>query len=118
MAEFTHMLYLPLEKSFVQLQKKMVEMTDAGSVDEKPKTYYNLWIKLLEAQYMKLFQQSEYSETMARTLEALFNFSEARQALVDDLLKMAAIPTQKELDELYKEIYLLKKRMRAFEKKQ
>jgi hypothetical protein len=117
MAEFSHMLYLPMEKSFNALQAQMVEMAKAGPVDEKPKTYYNLWIKLLEAQYMTLFQQPEYSAVMGRTLEAVHEFSAARQALIDDLLKMAAIPTQKELDELYKEIHQLKKRMRAYEKK-
>ena len=117
MSEFMHLLYLPLEKSFNQLKEKVVEMAETGAVDEKSKTYYNIWIKLLEAQYMKLFQQPEYSAAMGQTLEALHEFSAARQAMVDDMLKIYAIPTQKELDELYKEIHLLKKRLRACEKK-
>lgn len=116
LSEFLHMLYMPMEKAFTSLQDKMVEMAEEGPLDEKSKTYYNLWVKLLEGHYMELFKQSEFIEGLSETLEALEDYSAARQAVVDDLLKMHAIPTQKEMDELYKEIYLLKKRMRGYEK--
>jgi polyhydroxyalkanoate synthesis regulator phasin len=38
--------------------------------------------------------------------------------VVNDLLRQFNIPTQQDIDELAKEIYLLKKRMRAYEKKE
>ncbi len=117
LSEFLHILSQPIERSLRSLQEKMVEMTEAGPLDEKSKTYYNLWIKLLEGHYMEMFKQMEYSTTMGRTLDALNEFVEARQAVVNDLLKQFNVPTHQDLDELYKEIYLLKKRMRAYEKK-
>ncbi|MCP4338480.1 MAG: hypothetical protein GY799_06220 [Desulfobulbaceae bacterium] len=117
LSEFLHMLYLPVEKSLKSLQEKMAEMTEAGPLDEKPKTYYNLWIKLLEGEYMELFQQPEYADAMGKTLCALNEFIEARQAVVNDFLKQVNIPTNQDLDELSKEIYLLKKRVRALENK-
>lgn len=116
LSEFLQMLYMPMEKAFTSLQDKMAEMAEEGPLDEKSKTYYNLWIQLLEGHYMELFKQSEFIEGLSETLEALEDYSTARQAVVDDLLKMHAIPTQNEMDELYKEIYLLKKRMRGYEK--
>ena len=85
-------------------------------MDDKSKTYYNLWIKVLEGHYMELYKTEEFSDTLADTLTALNDFSEARQTVVNDVLKMNSIPTNKELDDLYKEIYLLKKRVRACEK--
>ena len=66
---------------------------------------------------MTLFKQPEYAATMAKTLEALNEYTEARQAVVNDMLKQFNVPTHQDLDDLYKEIYLLKKRMRAFEKR-
>jgi class III poly(R)-hydroxyalkanoic acid synthase PhaE subunit len=116
LSEFLHMLYLPMEKAFTSLQDKMSEMTEEGPLDEKSKTYYNLWIKLLEGHYMELFKQPEFGQSLSRTLEALEDYQTARQAVIDDLLKMHAIPTQNDLDDLYKEIYVLKKRMRVYEK--
>ena len=95
----------------------MVEMTEAGPLDEKSKTYYNLWIKLLEGHYMELFKQLEYSTAMAKTLDALNGYVEARQAVVNDVLKQFNVPSHQDLDELYKEIYLLKKRMRDYERR-
>jgi class III poly(R)-hydroxyalkanoic acid synthase PhaE subunit len=115
--EFLHMLYLPVEKSLKSLQEKMAEMDGAGPLDEKSKTYYNLWIKLLEGEYMELFQQPEYADAMGKTLCALNEFVQARQAVVNDVLKQVNIPTNQDLDELSKEIYLLKKRVRALENK-
>jgi len=40
----------------------------------------------------------------------------ARNAITQDLLKTMAVPTQDELDELYKELYQLKKRIKILEK--
>jgi class III poly(R)-hydroxyalkanoic acid synthase PhaE subunit len=117
LSEFLHMLYLPVEKSFKSLQEKMAEMAEAGPLDEKSKTYYNLWIKLLEGHYMELFKQPEYADAMGKTLCALNEFVEARQTVVNDVLKQVNIPTNQDLDELSKEIYLLKKRVRTLENK-
>ena len=36
---------------------------------------------------------------------------------MEDMLSMFPVPKQKEMDELYREIYLLKKRIKALEKK-
>jgi class III poly(R)-hydroxyalkanoic acid synthase PhaE subunit len=116
LSEFLHMLYLPIEKSFKSLQEKMAEMAEAGPLDEKSKIYYNLWIKLLEGHYMELFKQPVYAESMGKTLSALNEFVGARQAVVNDVLKQMSIPAYPDLDELSKEIYLLKKRVRFLEK--
>jgi polyhydroxyalkanoate synthase subunit PhaE len=117
LSEFLLLLANPVEKSLTSLQEKMAELTEAGPLDEKSKTYYNLWIKLLEGHYMELFKQPDYSAAMVKTLAALNEFVEARQTVVNDLLRQFNIPTQQDLDELAKEIYLLKKRMRAYEQR-
>jgi polyhydroxyalkanoate synthase subunit PhaE len=118
LTDFLHQLYIPMEKSFKSLQEKMAEMTQADEpLDEKSKTYYNLWIRLLEGHYMELFKKPEFIDSLTRTLGSLEEYSSARHAVVNDILKMYAIPSHKDLDELYKEIYLLKKRMREYEKK-
>jgi class III poly(R)-hydroxyalkanoic acid synthase PhaE subunit len=115
LSEFLLLLAKPIEKSLTSLQEKMAELTEAGPLDEKTKTYYNHWIKLLEGHYMELFKHPDYSAAMVKTLAALNEFVDARQIVVNDLLRQFNIPTQQDLDELAKEIYLLKKRMRAFE---
>lgn len=114
--EFFRLLSLPMEKSFQVLQEKLVALADEGNLPEDSKVYYQMWIKILEGLYMTLFQSSEYTRILNKTLHSMSEFSEAKKDLLQDtLLYTLPIPTQKEMDELYKEIYLLKKRIKELE---
>ena len=115
--EFIRLLYLPVTKSFSVIQEKLVELSEAGELPEDSKVYYQMWIKILEGHYMTLFQSTEYIETMGKTLDAMSEFSVAKNDLLEDMLNMLPIPKQKDMDDLYKEIYVLKKRIKTLEKK-
>lgn len=114
--EFMTVFYMPMEKSFKVLQDQVAKMAEAGKLPEDYNTYYRLWIKILEGHYMTLYKSPEYLAVMGKTLAALQEFSIARETITQDMLKGLAVPTNKDLDELYREIYLLKKRIRKFEK--
>lgn len=114
--EFLRLLYLPVTKSFSVMQEKLGELSEAGELPEDSKQYYQMWIKILEGHYMTLFQSSEYVQTMGKTLDTMSEFAAAKNDLMEDMLNILPIPTQKDMDDLYKEIYLLKKRIKALEK--
>ena len=116
-SEFFRLLYLPMTKSFSVIQEKLGQLSEAGELPEDSKKYYQMWIKILEGHYMTLFQSTEYVETLAKTLDALAEFSAAKNDLLQDMLNTLPVSTQKDMDDLYKEIYLLKKRIKALEKK-
>ena len=111
-SEFLHVLYLPMEKSLKVMQQKISDMTDKGELEDDPKVYYRLWIQVLEGCYMELFKQPEFPDALSKTIEALNNYYRARQEVINDVLRSFSIPTQDDLDELYKEIHALKKRLR------
>ena len=115
-AEFFHLLYLPVEKSLKAMQKQLTELVDKGELPEDPNTYYQLWIKMLEGHYMRLFQSEEYGRHLHKTLSSTAEFSKAKNDVIQNTLDTLPVPTQKEMDELYKEIYLLKKKVRTLEK--
>ncbi|MFZ0132935.1 MAG: poly(R)-hydroxyalkanoic acid synthase subunit PhaE [Desulfobacterales bacterium] len=114
--EFMTVFYLPMEKSFKVLQDEVSKLAEVGKLPEDANAIYRLWIKILEGHYMTLFKSPEYLSVMHKTLSALEDFFIARETITQDMLKSMAIPTQKDLDELYREIYFLKKRIRKFEK--
>jgi len=116
--EFLSFLFLPIEQSMKIMQDRLAELSDSGKLPEASKEYYRIWIRILEGHYEKLFKSSEYVETLTRTIDALNEFIIARSHILQDALKMYPVPSQKEMDELYKEIYLLKKRIKNLEKKQ
>jgi polyhydroxyalkanoate synthesis regulator phasin len=66
---------------------------------------------------MTLFQSSDYVQTLGRTLDSLNGFLSARQEVLEDMLKLLPVPTHRDMDEINREIYLLKRRLRTLEKK-
>jgi len=108
MAEFIYLLYLPVKKS---LRTMGAEWMNGGP--EKPpedfKEYYKKWLKILEGHYMTLFQSAEYTRTLTHTLHALEDFTTAKQELLDEAMAALGLPSRREMDDLYREIYLLKK---------
>jgi class III poly(R)-hydroxyalkanoic acid synthase PhaE subunit len=109
MAEFIYQLYLPLKKSL----RAMQGIREA----EDFKEYYRQWLKILEGYYMNLLKSPEYNRTLSHTLNALEDFNLAKQELLSDALQALAIPTQRDMDDLYREIYLLKKKVKELAKK-
>jgi class III poly(R)-hydroxyalkanoic acid synthase PhaE subunit len=117
MAEFLYLLYMPMEKAAKVMQDELDQRAKEGGLPENPKDYYNMWIKTLEGHYMTLFKSREYTQTLGKTLDAMGEYMVARKRIVEDALQTLPIPTHTEVDELYREIYLLKKRIKKLEKK-
>jgi class III poly(R)-hydroxyalkanoic acid synthase PhaE subunit len=115
-AEFLHLLSLPVEKSVGVMQEKLEEQAKEGKLSENFKDYYNMWIKILEGHYMNLYQSPEYVQSMGTTLNAVKEFKEAQEEVLIDMLQSLPIPTNKDMDQLYKEFYVLKKTVKAMAK--
>ena len=116
-AEFLYLLYLPMERSLQVMVEKFQELSREGELSENFKDHYNMWIKILEGHYMTLFKSPDYTRALSRALNSAEDFISARQELLADALKTLNIATEKDMDELYKELYLLKKKVKALEKK-
>lgn len=116
MAEFLHLLYLPVDKSYKTMQAKLTQMASEGKPLDDLQGYYKMWVNILEEHYMTLFKSSDYIDAMSRAFDSMGEFLMARQNILEDLLTMFSVPTPKDMDALYKEIYVLKKRIKALEK--
>jgi hypothetical protein len=66
---------------------------------------------------MTLFQSPEYIRTLTHTLLALQDFTAAKQELLSEAMTALGLPTRREIDDLYREIYLLKKSMKGLAQK-
>ncbi|MEW5908828.1 MAG: poly(R)-hydroxyalkanoic acid synthase subunit PhaE [Thermodesulfobacteriota bacterium] len=117
MGEFLRLLLLPFEKTLQVIQEELQQKAAEGTLPDNADEYYRLWIKILEGHFMTLFKSPEYAETMAGALSSFEDFISARDRVLRDLLQTLPIPSHKDLDELSREIYLLKKRVSVLEKK-
>ena len=117
LAEFLSILYLPMEKSFRVLQEKLQEMAEEGHLPSDTKESYGMWLKILEGHYMSLFKSKEYTDALHRTLNKLEDFLIAKNDTMRDFLQLMPVVTHRDMDDMYKEFHLLKKRVKELEKK-
>ena len=115
-AELLGLLSQPLQKSFLDAQKSLLEAGQEKKEIKNPKDFYTQWLSVLEKQYMELFRSPDYTRSLTKTMENLNDFMISRQTVIEDLMKTLPIPTHTDMDGLYKEFYELKKRVRDLEK--
>jgi polyhydroxyalkanoate synthase subunit PhaE len=115
-AEFLSILYLPFEKSYKVLQQQLDAMAKEGKLPKETKEYYNMFIKILEGHYMTLFKSPEYRKTLSDLFNHLSEHIISKNEVLQDMLQSLPVPTYKEMDELYKDLHILKKRVKALEK--
>ncbi len=116
MAEFLHLLYLPFEKTRAAYSKKLAEDAEKNELPTDVKSQYMIWLKILEGHYMTLFKTPEYLTSLNKTISAVAEYSLAKKALTDDLLKALSIPSSDTIEGVYKELYDMKKRLKDLEK--
>ena len=116
LSEFLYLLYLPMEKSVKVLQDKVEELSKEGNAPDKAKDYYNLWVKILEGHYMNLFKSPEYLAAFREMLNQAENYANAKNEVLQDILQSLPVPTNRDMDNIYKDLYLLKKRIKILEK--
>jgi polyhydroxyalkanoate synthase subunit PhaE len=116
LAEFLSILYLPMEKSLKVLQEKLQQRAEEGNLPYDTKESYSMWLKILEGHYMNLFKSKEYTDALHRTLNKLEDFLIAKDNAMNDFLQILPVVTHRDLDDLYKEFHLLKKRVKELEK--
>lgn len=117
LTKFFSLLLGPMEKSFQVLPEKLKELVKKGDLPDDSRKYYQIWIKILEEHYITLFQSPEYNCELNKALDSMMKFSQAKKEILQDVMNTLPVPTHKEMDELYKEVYLLKKRIKELEKK-
>lgn len=115
--EFVNHLNAPVERSVKIIHEKIEEQAREGKLSENFKDYYNAWIKILEGDYMTLYKSPDYIDSMGRALRAVQEYKIARDNVLVDLLQSLPIPTNKDMDELYREFHVLKKTVKEMAKK-
>ena len=117
MGEFISCLFQPMDKSFQAIQEKWKEYADQGKPPEDSKDTYQMWIKVLEGYYQSLLKSPDYVQAMKNALEAMTEFTMARQRFFQGFLQFLSIPTYADIDDISKEVYDLKKQVKTHSKR-
>jgi polyhydroxyalkanoate synthesis regulator phasin len=107
--DFTQIMQGPLDKASKELQARAAELAMQGKPPRGMDEMYQLWLEILEKQYMLLMRSADFLESLKEVLNQTQLFKKARDEFFRDLLQFLPIPTNTEMDALYKEMYRLKK---------
>lgn len=75
-----------------------------------------VWIDIYENYFTRLFDSSEFSENFGKLVTSELELAKHWNNIMSTLLESANLPTKKEMDEVYKELHLLRKRVAKLEK--
>ena len=119
LSEFLQLLMIPMEKAYYAVQEEITKLERGSKAAfEDSQALYQLWIQKLEDHYLELLRSPDYIETLRDTLNKMHDFRTARAEFLMDLLQYLPIPTNRDMDELYKDVYILKKRVKELERKE
>ncbi|HBH29261.1 MAG: hypothetical protein N839_0003305 [Desulfofustis sp. PB-SRB1] len=110
--ELMYLFYLPFEKTNLVMQEKTKEMLERGEFVDDYKKLYGEWVKVLEGHYMELLKSPEYTQVMNNFIQSLAEYKTVKQDVTDVFIKDLKIPTSREMDELYRDLHELKKKVR------
>ncbi len=112
LSELIYLFFVPLEKTSRIMHAKIDSMIKHKDFVENPGAFYNEWIKMLEGHYMKLLQSGEYTEVLKNTIDSLAEYRKSKDEVICQILKDIPIPTNKDMDDVYKELYMVKKQVK------
>jgi len=113
LAQFVHLLHLPVGRSLQLVQEQIGEHARNGELSTNFKEYYDLWIKTMEGHYTTLYKSPEYVQVLGQTVKALDRYKGAEARLLMDMLQSLPIPTNRDMDALYSDHYEMQKKIRT-----
>ncbi len=75
-----------------------------------------VWIDIFENYFTRLFDSTEFAENFGKLVSSELEIAKHWNNMASTLLESANMPTKKEMDEVYKELHSLRKRVAKLEK--
>ena len=114
--ESLSLYYQQMMKTWFQAQKKVDTKAPQIPNDvEHFEAYKRLWIDMMDNDFTDLFDSNEFGENYGRLVEHEMELTKRWNNIADVILKSANLPSKKEIEEVYKQMYTLKRRVSALE---
>jgi len=111
--ELQRALCVPLAEAMKQIA---LDMKNAEPAELEKKDFKHLqqeWMKTAEDRFLHTLRSPEFSKVLAHSMNTSMDFWNSSQKTLEDYLKFFPVATSTELDEVHRELYELKKHVRA-----
>jgi class III poly(R)-hydroxyalkanoic acid synthase PhaE subunit len=114
--EFEHTMYVTGLAASEKMIAAIADKVKDGGEFKDFGEFFNLWITVNEKAYAELFQTEDYAKMQGELLEAALNVRTHSFKLTELYLYDLPIALRSEMDDLYKTVYELKKKVKKMEK--
>lgn len=114
--EYQNMMYATGLAAFEKVVATTGEKIKAGEEITKFDEFFDLWVKVNEKTYYALFQTEDFSKMQGELLEASLNVRKHFFKLMELYLYDFPIALRSEMDDLYKTVYDMKKKVKNLER--
>ena len=91
-------------------EKVEKQIAEEGFSPSSYKDYYNLWMETYSETFKEFLKSRFFAADLAKLTSNSMDFQKSSRELIEEnLLKPANLPTRTEIDDLSREVYLLKK---------
>lgn len=114
--EYEHMMYITGLGAFETVIATVAEKINKGEEFTRFDEFFDLWIDVSEKAYYSLFQTEDFSKKQGELLGVSVNVRQHFFKLMELYLYDFPIALRSEMDDLYKTVYDLKKKVKSLEK--
>jgi hypothetical protein len=108
--------YQQLADTWANAQKKVnTKMPEIPNDQEQFDTYKRIWIDIFDNDFTQLFDSHKFGENYGKLVSSEIELSKHWEQMTNVMLQSANLPNKKEIDEVYKELHALKKRVSKIE---
>lgn len=114
--KFVTEYYKQLSETWSEAQKKVnVKAPDVPHDVEQMESFKRIWIDIFDNDFTELFDSEKFGENYGKLVSKELELTKHWNNISNVILQSVNLPSKEEIDEVYKEIHSLKKRMTKLE---
>lgn len=108
--------YKQLSDAWSQAQQKVnTKIPEIPNDPEQFEAYKRIWIDIFDNDFTELFDSKDFGENYGKLVAKELELTKHWNNMMSVMLKSANLPNKKEIDEVYREIHALRKRVSKLE---
>ena len=108
--------YKQLSETWSEAQKKVnLKAPDVPHDTEQMESFKRIWIDIFDNDYTELFDSEKFGENYGKLVSKELELTKHWNNISNVILQSVNLPSKEEIDEVYKEMHALKKRVTKLE---
>lgn len=103
-------------RAFEELMQALITQAEAGNTVKDWRAFQQLWSETADRVFEEAFREEENLKIYGTFINSLNRFRLHQQALTEEWMKAVNLPSRQEVDEVHKNIYTLRKTVKALQK--